>query len=298
MKLGEKTYAKPFVKWAGGKRQLIAVINESLPSELKEGKITRYIEPFVGGGAMLFYLSQNYKFDEIIINDLNLDLINIYITIKNDVNKLIEELRKLSYEYFKLDNEDRKDYYSTIRSKFNNDGLDEIKKSAYFIFLNRTCFNGLYRVNKKGQFNVPYGKYKKPLILDEDNLLNVSKLLQNVTIFNKDFEDMDTYIDENTFVYFDPPYRPLNKTSSFTSYNEYKFDDREQIRLANFYKKLSSRGAKLMLSNSDPKNVDSSDDFFDILYKENNIIRVGAKRNINSNANKRGKINELLILNY
>ncbi|OEF99133.1 N-6 DNA methylase [Vulcanibacillus modesticaldus] len=302
----EKTKIKPFVKWAGGKGQLIPIISNHLPIELEENKIKKYIEPFIGGGAVLFYFLQNYHFEEVIINDLNEDLINLYRTIKNDVNKLIDELRKLSDEYLPLDEESRKIYYYLIREKYNNNSLDMLRKSAYFIFLNKTCFNGLYRVNKKGEFNVPHGKYKNPLILDENNLISVSRALQNVQILSGDFEIIESYVDENTFVYFDPPYRPLNTTSSFTSYQKNDFDDDEQRRLAEFYHRLNDKGAKLMLSNSDPKNTDENDEFFELLYKSSeikgseniNIIRVEASRSINSNGNGRGKIKELLILNY
>ncbi|WP_242860890.1 DNA adenine methylase [Defluviitalea phaphyphila] len=306
MKLDEKTKIKPFVKWAGGKRQLLPIISENLPFELKENKIKRYIEPFVGGGAVLFYLLQNYNFHDIIINDINNDLINLYKIIKKEVEKLINELRKISGEYLSLDDDGRKHYYYMIREEFNENSLDELRKSAYFIFLNRTCFNGLYRVNKKGKFNVPYGRYKNPLILDENNLLNVSNVLQKVKILNGDFEIIEDYVDEHTFVYFDPPYRPLNTTSSFNSYQKGDFNDDEQRRLASFYHKLNQKGAKLMLSNSDPKNVEENDNFFECLYKSSNIKgsekikinRVKALRNINSKGSKRGKINELLIVNY
>lgn len=298
LRIEKEIVAKPFVKWAGGKGQLISVISNKLPMELKQNKIKKYIEPFVGGGAVLFYLLENYTFDEVIINDINEDLTNVYRIVKNDVKSLINELRKISDEYLPLDDDDRKEYYYEVRKKFNSNLLDELKKAAYFIFLNRTCYNGLYRVNKKGEFNVPHGKYKSPLILDKENLLNVSKVLQSVQILNGDFENIEKYVDESTFVYFDPPYRPLNTTSSFTSYQKYSFNDNEQIRLAKLYYRLHEKGAKLMLSNSDPKNVDENDNFFDDLYKDFNIFRVDAKRNINSKGNGRGKIKELLVINY
>lgn len=306
MKLDEQLKIKPFIKWAGGKGQLIPIISNNLPAELKENKIKKYIEPFIGGGAVLFYLLQNYNFEQVIINDVNKDLINLYRIIKNEVTELITELKKMSDEYMSLDSECRKDYYYTIRDKYNEDSLDKLKKSAYFIFLNKTCFNGLYRVNKKGKFNVPHGKYKNPLILDQNNLLNVSKNLQKVQILNGDFEAIENYVDENTFVYFDPPYKPLNATSSFTSYQKDDFNDDEQRRLADFYHKLNNIGAKLMLSNSDPKNIDENDNFFELLYnscdikgsEKISINRVEATRSINSKGNGRGKINELLILNY
>ncbi len=294
--------AKPFVKWAGGKRQLLPVINKHLPKELKEKKINKYVEPFVGGGAVLFDIVSKFEFEQIIINDCNKDLMNVYKHIKNNKNELINELQKLSDEYLSLDLDGRKDYYYKARDLFNAEDPGTILKSALFIFLNKTCYNGLYRVNSSGKFNVPHGQYKNPTILDKNNILKVSEALSNVTILCGDFTIVEEYVDEKTFVYFDPPYRPLNSTSNFTSYVENDFDDNEQIRLANFFKHLhNEKHAKLMLSNSDPKNVDENDNFFDKLYKQGNdftIKRVEAKRAINSKGNGRGKITELLIINY
>lgn len=227
---------------------------------------------------------------------------NVYKHIKNNKNELINELQKLSDEYLSLDLDGRKDYYYKARDLFNAEDPGTILKSALFIFLNKTCYNGLYRVNSSGKFNVPHGQYKNPTILDKNNILKVSEALSNVTILCGDFTIVEEYVDEKTFVYFDPPYRPLNSTSNFTSYVENDFDDNEQIRLANFFKHLhNEKHAKLMLSNSDPKNVDENDNFFDKLYKQGNdftIKRVEAKRAINSKGNGRGKITELLIINY
>ncbi|MFW5649749.1 MAG: DNA adenine methylase [Candidatus Alkaliphilus sp. MAG34] len=288
----------PFLKWAGGKRQLLPVINDNLPPELKSGKINKYIEPFVGGGAVLFDLLQKYKFKEVIINDYNENLINLYKAIKNDANLIINNLGLISDEYLQLGEEHRKEYYYFIREAFNNASDDSIEKSVYFLFLNKTCFNGLYRVNSKNQFNVPHGRYKNPTILDKDGLINISKILSNVKITHGDFANVEQYVDDSTFVYLDPPYRPLNNTSSFTSYSSNGFDDNEQIRLANFFDILNEKRAKLMLSNSDPKNTDADDIFFDDLYEKYNITRVEAKRAINSNPDGRGKLTELLITNY
>ncbi len=288
----------PFLKWAGGKRQLLPVINDNLPPELKSGKISKYIEPFVGGGAVLFDLLQKYKFKEVIINDYNENLINLYKAIKNDANLIINNLGLISDEYLQLGEEHRKEYYYFIREAFNNASDDSIEKSVYFLFLNKTCFNGLYRVNSKNQFNVPHGRYKNPTILDKDGLINISKILSNVKITHGDFANVEQYVDDSTFVYLDPPYRPLNNTSSFTSYSSNGFDDNEQIRLANFFDILNEKRAKLMLSNSDPKNTDADDIFFDDLYEKYNITRVEAKRAINSNPDGRGKLTELLITNY
>lgn len=218
-----------------------------------------------------------------------------YKVVKNDVDRLIEELSSLRDEFLSLDEEKRKEFYYKVRDDFNKNknDCDEVKRVAQFIFLNKTCYNGLYRVNKKGEFNVPYGRYKNPKIFDEQNLKNVSKLLKNVKILCGDFEIVDEYVDAESFVYFDPPYKPLNKTSSFTSYTKYDFNDDDQIRLAKFYRKLDKRGAKLMLSNS--YNVD----FFGKLYEGFNIKKVVAKRMINCKGDKRKDgIYELLIMNY
>ncbi len=294
--------AKPFVKWAGGKRQLLPIINENLPKELKEREINKYIEPFVGGGAVLFDIISRYEFEQIIINDCNKDLMNVYKHIKNYKDDIIDELQKLSDDYLSLNDDNRKNYYYKARDLFNIEESGTIMKSALFIFLNRTCFNGLYRVNSSGKFNVPHGSYKNPTILDIDNILKVSEALSKVTILNGDFTIVEEYVDEKTFVYLDPPYRPLSATSNFTSYANNDFNDDEQIRLANFYKYLhNEKRAKLMLSNSDPKNTNENDNFFDELYKQGNdftIKRVKAKRAINSKGNGRGKITELLIINY
>lgn len=288
----------PFVKWAGGKRQLLPIINENLPSELLSGKITKYIEPFVGGGAVLFDLIQKFEFEQIVINDFNLDLINLYKAIKYDVDTLINKLEIIVEEYLNLDTDMRAEYYYNIRKLFNNTPSGSIDKSVYLLFLNKTCFNGLYRVNSKNEFNVPHGKYKNPTILDKDNLISVSNALSNVDILQGDFTNVRDFVDEKTFVYFDPPYRPLNSTSNFTSYSDNDFNDDEQIRLAHFFNELNEKNAKLMLSNSDPKNIDENDEFFDKLYSKYNIMRVHAKRVINSKSSGRGIITELLIINY
>lgn len=294
----EFTNISPFLKWAGGKRQLLPVINDNLPAELKSGQIDTYIEPFVGGGAVLFDLLQNYQLQNIIINDLNVNLINLYQVIQNNISGLINKLNTISNEYLNLDEEARKEYFYIIRDKYNNTPDGTLDKSVYLMFLNKTCFNGLYRVNMKNQFNVPHGKYKNPTILDREKLLNISKALSNVKIMHGDFTIIKAYADNKTFVYLDPPYRPLSNTSSFTSYSNNDFNDDEQIRLANFFGSLDEKGARLMLSNSDPKNTNKDDSFFDDLYKDFNIYRVEAKRSINSKSSARGKLSELLITNY
>ena len=292
-----KYSAKPFVKWAGGKTQILNELIRRLPLHLfYSNKINKYIEPFVGSGALMFHILNNFNIKEVIISDYNKSLIDLYNTIKSDIYTLINNLKQIEKEYKNLTEFERKEFYYEKREKFNKT-TDTLQKSVLFIFLNRTCFNGLFRVNSKGEFNVPHGRYKNPKICDEDNLLNVSKTLQNVTIIYGDFEITKKYIDKNSFIYLDPPYRPLNNTSNFTSYSS-QFDDKEQIRLKNFIDYINKKKAKFLLSNSDPKNTNPDDNFFDNLYKDYKIERIRAKRMINSNGNKRGEIKEILIRNY
>ena len=289
---------KPFLKWAGGKGQLIEKIERFYPFDKK---INKYAEPFIGGGAVLFDILNKFELEKIYISDVNLELLNCYKVIKEKVQELINELKRFENEFLVKVKEERKEYYYTKREQFNKLKLknnnEEVKRAALMIFLNRTCFNGLYRVNKKGLFNVPMGDYKNPKICDEENLINISKKLKNVDIIYGDYKKSYDFIDENTFVYFDPPYRPLNQTSSFTSYTEYTFGDKEQIELSEYFKLLNEKGAKLLLSNSDPKNENIEDNFFDDLYKEFDINRIEASRAINSNGGKRGKITEILVNN-
>lgn len=292
---------KPFVKWAGGKNALISQLTNYYPVELKNGNIERYVEPFVGGGAVLLDILQNYKIKEAYAFDINKDLINCYNVIKTDVNKLIAELEMMEKVFISFNTDKREEYFYEVRNEYNSYELGEtlsVKRAAEFIFLNRTCFNGLYRVNKNGKFNVPCGKYKNPMICDSDNLKNVSKLIKNVTFEYGDYKKCEKYINCNSFVYFDPPYRPLSITSGFTSYTKEDFNDNNQRELAEFYKKLNFKDAKLMLSNSNPKNTNKEDTFFDEIYGEFNINEVYAKRMINSNTSGRGEISELLITNY
>lgn len=292
--------ARPFVKWVGGKTQLINILKNHLP-DCMETKITKYAEPFVGGGAFLFDLVNTYDFEEVYINDNNKELINVYNTVKNNCFALTSNLKNLEDEYNSLSEEEQQDLYYRKRSSFNSTALTEkssVEKASLFIFLNKTCFNGIYRVNKKGEFNVPFGKRKSVVLVDWESLRKTSDLLKKVTIRHGDYKDVLNFADDKTFIYFDPPYRPLNATSSFTSYTENDFSDNDQKELARLFKDLSSIGAKVMLSNSDPKNVDENDNFFDNLYASYNIMRVDAVRAVNSVGSKRGKIKELLITNY
>lgn len=292
--------AKPFLKWAGGKGQLLKEIEQYYPFS-KDTTITKYAEPFVGGGAVLFDILNKFKLQEVYISDINAELINTYTVIRDDIDALLGVLRHFENNYLALDNDDRKEVYLAKRARFNElkyKKENRIELAALMIFLNKTCFNGLYRVNRKGEYNVPMGAYKKPIICNEHNLKIVSKKLQNVNIVCGDYKKSGDFIDNKTFVYFDPPYRPLTPTASFTSYTEGMFDDKNQLELAKFIQELDKKGAKIVASNSDPKNTNKDDNFFDKAYAKQNIRRVSATRMINRNSDKRGKINELLISNF
>ncbi len=297
----QKTRVKPFLKWAGGKNQLLPEIEKYYP--FKDGKTTKYAEPFVGGGAVLFDILDKFDLEAVYISDINKDLIDTYIAVKNNVDNLISMLVLMQNEFVPLSKEERSTYYLDKRKRFNNlkikeDVQDNVEKAALFIFLNKTCFNGLYRVNKKGLYNVPIGQYANPLICDEQNLKSVSDKLKKVIIVCGDYKESSDFIDDKTFVYFDPPYRPLTTTSSFIAYTENLFNDEKQIELANFVDEMDEKGAKIVISNSDPKNVDLEDTFFDDIYSMHNIKRVTASRMINSKSDLRGKISELLISNF
>ena len=271
---------KPFVKWAGGKNGLINSLVSFIPKNFNS-----YFEPFVGGGALFFYLKNRKILNskKIYLNDKNVELINAYKQIKINPNKLLEELEILknnhSKEYFyKIRNLDRDfDFYS----------LSEFFRAARFIYLNKTCFNGLCRYNAKGNFNTPIGSYKNPKIYDKDLIFSVHEVLKNVSITNKDFEVVSLKAKRGDFVYFDPPYYPLNKTSSFVSYTD-NFSANEQIRLYKLFKMLDCEGIKVLQSNSNT-------DFIKELYKDFEIIEVISKRAINCKGDKRGKITELII---
>lgn len=296
----KKQIAKPFIKWVGGKGKLIPTLTTLLPSNLEKLEALTYIEPFIGGGAMLFFMLQNYpNIERAIINDLNPNLIKAYNTIKESPESLINALNTIQKEYLNItEEEERKEFYLNARKHFNNGNLSNVESTMYLIFLNKTCFNGLYRVNSKGEFNVPFGKYKNPTICDAKTIYADSELLQKVEIRCGDFEETEQYISENTFIYFDPPYRPLDATSSFNSYAKEAFNDEEQIRLKRYFDRLSEKRCLMMLSNSDCKGRNPEDTFFDDLYKDYIIERVYASRSVNANPEKRGKLTELLIRNY
>jgi DNA adenine methylase len=292
--------AKPFLKWAGGKTQLIDEIKNIIPGEITNSNFT-YIEPFVGSGAILFWMLNNFpKLEKAVINDINADLINTYQIIASKPNEIISLLKNLQDEYHSLESkeEEKKEYYYQKRELYNTRNTEKSTQAALFIFLNRTCFNGLYRVNKNNGYNVPMGSYKKPMICDTENILAVSEALQKVDLLCGDFEETINYASDNTLFYFDPPYKPLSETSSFNSYAKWDFNDEEQVRLRNFCNVADKRGIKWMLSNSDVKGKNEKDNFFDDIYSDYYISRVKAKRSINANPEKRGELNELLITNY
>ena len=297
------TEAKPFLKWAGGKGQLLTQLDEHLPSELQGQEFT-YIEPFVGGGAMLFYMLRKFpNITHAVINDINPHLVTAYRIIKEQPDELIRRLSALEHDYFsQSDEEAKKAYFLHVRKVFNETVLDDVDRTKYLMFLNRTCFNGLYRVNSKGKFNVPFGRNLHPTICNTDTILADSELLNrvDVTILNGDFERTAAEMSEGlNFFYFDPPYRPLNTTSSFNSYTKEEFNDIEQTRLRDFCARLDEQpNAMWMLSNSDCSAKNPEDTFFEDIYANFKIHRVYASRAINANPSKRGKLTELLIKNY
>ena len=296
----EEKHMKPFLKWAGGKKQLLKEIEQYYPFN---DNITKYAEPFVGGGAVLFDIINKCSFEKIYIGDTNAELINTYRVICSNIDDLIELLKDMQNNFLTMETENKKAYYLNQRDRFNalkNNHMpnNNVEKAALMIFLNKTCFNGLFRVNKKGLFNVPMGRYKNPLICDEENLRKVSSKLQKVEIVCGDYRQSFDFIDKHTFVYFDPPYRPLTNTANFTAYTETLFDDTAQKELAAFVDELSNKGAKVLVSNYDPKNSDTDYDFFDKIYSSYKIKKVSANRMINCNSEARGKISELLISNF
>jgi len=300
--------AKPFLKWAGGKRRLLTQFENHYPEELKTGKIKKYVEPFLGGGAVYFSLQSKYKFKKVVLNDINHELMLSYKVVQNNIEELISILKPIEENFNKMTFRLQKLEYYKIRKEYNLEKLkidnketsDIVANVAKFIFLNKTCFNGLYRLNKKGMFNVPFGRYIRPRIFDEPTLRSVNKALEGVILMCEDYRNVEKYldIDNETFVYIDPPYRPLPETVSFTSYSKEDFLENDQVELSSWFKYLDEKGAYLMLSNSDPTNTDPEDRFFEEHYGGFKIDKVHAGRIINSRVNGRRKITELLIKNY
>jgi len=300
--------AKPFLKWAGGKTQLIFQLESRLPDYVLDSKvIERYVEPFVGGGAIFFFLKSNYLVKDSFLIDVNPELIMAYKVVQKNHLKLISLLKEMEDDHLQKSEEDRKQNYYLIRDDYNKQlqqinhdayNIEWIQRAAYLIFLNKTCYNGLFRLNRNGEFNVPFGRYRNPSICDDVNIKLVHQALKNTKLLCADFSRAGEFIEKDSLVYLDPPYRPLSSTSYFTNYSRQGFDEQDQIKLAQFFKKMDKKGSHLILSNSDPKNRDPTDDFFDKLYSGYKIERVPAKRNINANPNKRGPINELIVRNY
>ncbi|MEK7435154.1 MAG: Dam family site-specific DNA-(adenine-N6)-methyltransferase [Cyanobacteriota bacterium] len=304
--------AKPFLKWVGGKSRLIPQLEDYFPKNFKKKNITEYHEPFLGGGAMFFYIAQKYSkyLEKAYLYDVNPELILTYKVVQNNVLDFIEALEILEAKYYQSSEKEREILFYEIRTEFNknlslvdkekNKDKFLIERASQLLFLNKTCFNGLFRVNSKGEFNAPFGKYKKPNILDKTNLLAVSKVLKIAEIKQGDFSILLKDVKENAFIYYDPPYRPITKTSNFVSYSKFSFNDEDQKKLSDLYKKLHKKKVYQLLSNSDSSSINPEDLFFQNLYdnKDFNFNRISASRMINCDGTKRGKILELVINNY
>lgn len=297
--------AGPFVRWAGGKAKLINIILQKVEQHINLNDIQHYIEPFVGGGALFFYLAQNYDFKSYTIMDINLELINAYKAIKQSPEKLIYFLDILQENYNRLISlEDKSKYYYEIRSCFNffeeKEKLKDIvnfERAAQFIFLNKTCFNGLYRVNRAGEYNVPFGKKETINIYNPNNIFAVNQILQKTSIIHGDYYKTLEYIDrkEDTFVYFDPPYRPIT-SSAFTAYAESGFNDRDQENLAELCKLLYEKNVHFAVSNSD--NPEDEEKFFNRLYDNENfqMYQISAPRQIAAKIKSRSTVSEILVI--
>ncbi len=304
--------ARPFLKWAGGKGQLLDRFAQYFPKALADGSIDNYIEPFLGGGAVFFHVMQNFPVKSAYLMDVNPELVLAYQVVRQDVEKLIIQMGQMEKAYLRLGESARKVRFLKVRSDFNQalPSMDFkkytttwVERTAQILFLNKTCFNGLFRVNSKGVFNVPFGSYIKPTILNADNLRKASFLLAKADIRQGDFRELltkKTTIKTKSFIYYDPPYRPLSATASFTSYSQGGFGDSDQKQLAQMFQALDRRGVYQMLSNSDPKNTDPQDNFFEEQYSKylDRMFRIPASRSINANAASRGRINEIVITSY
>ncbi|KRO04767.1 LlaDCHIA [Levilactobacillus paucivorans] len=302
----------PIIKWAGGKKRLAPTIEALTTQQVAFENIDTYVEPFSGGAAFFLYLATRYRFKHQVIMDVNAELINLYTQVRDHLADLIAELGKLETAYNTLPEDDdftaKKAYFYDMRTTFNNgitqsvtdEAVTEIptlvRQAALFVFLNKTDFNGLYRVNAKGTFNVPFGRRKIVSLVDQTNLQNFSDLLQNTTILQGDYHQSQQFAGDRTFFYFDPPYRPLTDSASFTSYTKSSFNDDAQVALADFTHVLAAAGAHFALSNSDPHQSDPTDDFFDTLYQDFTINRLTAARMISARSKGRGNVSELLIV--
>lgn len=297
--------ATPFIKWAGGKSKLAPIIENRIEKSIGFENIEHYIEAFTGGGALFFYLIERHKFETITLIDINIELINTYRAIKKQPYLLMEILDEMQLTYNTLPSEDEKSiYYYSIRAQFNeledknflNKTID-YNRSAQFVFLNKTCFNGLYRENSKGKYNVPFGKRKEVNLYELNNILEINTLLQNVNIVAGDYTLAKDYLSPNTLVYFDPPYRPITGTAAFTAYTKGGFNDDNQRELAKFCRYISDNDSFFALSNSDPYNGNIKDNFFDNLYRGFEIHRIHAARAIAARSSSRKSVTEMLIVN-
>lgn len=291
--------AKPYIKWAGGKGRLLKILESQLPSDFDSYKNVTYIEPFVGGGAMLFnILSTHTNISSVVINDINKDLMRCYSLVKDYPQTLIDLLTPIEQKYIAYSEKERRNFFYEIRDEYNNNSLDDNQRAAYFLFLNQTCFNGLYRENANGSFNVPFGRYKKPKICNKDVILADHRILSKVNILCGDYKNILKHLSKGyNYIYLDPPYRPLLGSDNFKQYSKSGFGDPEQLELKNFCDILSDRGCKLMMSNSDSINEDGTS-YFETLYAGYAFDKVLASRFINAYAEKREKQKEVLIKNY
>ena len=291
------------VKWAGGKSKLAPIIEETILKKTSIHEMDTYVEPFVGGGSFFFYLIQKYEFKNKIISDVNAELINLYKVVQQKPQELINSAEKMQYAYNSLESmEEKSAFFYAIRVAYNESIISEsieidIEQATQFLFLNKVGFNGLYRVNSKGLYNVPFGKRTKASLFNVENLLGISNLLKGTTILHADYAETIKFANKKALFYFDPPYRPLSTSASFNSYAKSEFNDDSQIKLADFCHQIDQLGAKFALSNSDPKNNNVDDNFFDDLYSTYTINRIHASRMIGASANSRGKVSEILVTN-
>ncbi len=294
--------AKPVIKWAGGKYRLSTTIIQESHVFIDWNSCDRYVEPFVGGGGMFFAVCNQFQFKKKVISDVNADLINVYVQLRDQSEALLRQITVIEAEFSTLGSDEaREQFYYMLREEFNRRILQHdlsAEQAALFVALNKLGFNGLYRVNSSGLFNVPFGKKKTIKLVDRQNLKKVSELLQNTEILLGDFAETLRFADDKTLFYFDSPYRPLSNTATFTSYAKDSFNDDEQIRLAQFCSQIHAQKAKFILSNSDPKNTQIEDDFFDELYKDYTLQRISAPRTISARADGRAQVSEILVIGH
>ena len=288
--MSKNSQIKPFLKWVGGKTKLLSDIEKNLPKEIKKRKFN-YVEPFLGGGAVFFHLVQKFNIEKAYLNDLNNKLIDTYKHVRDRNPELIQKLKKIETDYY--GSSDKKMFFLEQREKFNN-SQKSVQKSALFIFLNKTGFNGMYRENSRGEYNIPFGQMKDPVICNRDLLEKTGKLLKDkeVIFSSKSFEKV-VADDKEVFYYLDPPYRPISKTSSFTDYTKSSFNDKTQLDLKKYCDKIDKKGSFFMQSNSY-----SEDGFFQKLYHNRKINNLKVMRTISADGNKRNKVKEIIIRNY